>query len=134
MTNRKVAGVAAVEGFGGSPCDSASSCLNRRDDGIDVVSHPDIVGQGNSAETGTWQPFEGHVFGQFVLLPEHHAYAARLKEDGLLDFLPMPPEALVEFEGSRHVGDTQGNEADALLHAAMMSAHSDNAGPSPSVR
>ena len=112
----ETAGVAAVEGFPGRLRYLGPRAGRVGQHRVGLGSRPDVVRQDDAVEVARAAIGHAAVIGQLGPPPQDQGHAPGLEEDGLLGFLAVPAEALVEGPGPADVGDAERDQADALLH------------------
>lgn len=109
-------GVAAVEGVARWSRHRGARAFCVCDDLPDLVLGAHVVGEYDTVEGPNVGVRHAAVLRQLLPAPEHEHRGAGLEEDGLLDLLALPAQLLVERTGATQVIDTQGDQADSLLH------------------
>jgi Lipid II flippase MurJ len=74
------------------------------------------VGEHNATKAGRLVVIHAAVERKLVATPEDYCETACLNEHGFFGFLADPSHVLIERPSAPHVGDTQSEKADPLLH------------------
>ena len=110
---------------GGGLGDGSAGRLHGDEQLVYLGTRTDVVGKGDAAEPAAVRAIRRRRSGrqtavrrQEVAVPQDEGKAAGLEEDGLLYLLSAPAQCLVEAPGTGEVADAEGDEGDALVHAA----------------
>jgi len=117
----KYAGVSAIEGPRRGSSDHSPDLLGGGQDGINLFGRSDVVGDRNPVETIALAGAYPTVSREWVESPQNDGHPSRLEEHGLLNLLTPPAQPFVERASPMQIDDTQGNQADALIHCQSVS-------------
>jgi len=95
--------------------------FGRRDDVVDLFLGANVVGEHNATETGRLVVTDGAVARKLVTTPDNQGDTACLNEHSFFGLLADPAHPVIKRPSAMYVGDTQGNQADPLLHRSKLS-------------
>src|SRR2546430_5172105 len=114
----EVARIPPIERRLGLVCHSATCLHHCRDYFRNLALRPHVVREHDAREASTVaiDLFDAGVQRELLAAPQRQHDATCLEENRLFDFLALPAQLLVEPPRTVHVRDTEGDEAESLLH------------------
>src|SRR5262249_50308414 len=115
------AAVAPPERLGSLAGDAGARGARLVEDRVDLRRRVEVEGEGDAAPASVVLP-DPAVLRKLLPAPEREDHVAGLEEDDIVvrSRSGPPADGFVEATGATQVGDTEGDQVDALLHAAIV--------------